>query len=219
MAALLACPFCRTLYKHGEGTTCTVCGVKLVAFERLPRSVEAEAEANEHGEAEPPILPEDELLRWNEFGRGRGALLALSVIGLVLFFVPWVSIEMPEDVVWSGYDLARGRAGWLWGGATGWLILAPLAWSRRTIRKMLGARPISAMLAGMTLVEVGMMAALPPQGGGRMPVEIHWAWGLYASAAVSLAGVVVGMRFGGALPPLADNVDSASESSRKRILH
>jgi hypothetical protein len=218
MAALLACPFCRTLYRHGEGTTCAVCGVNLVAFERLPRSVETETEADEHGEAEPPPLPEDVLLRWNDFGRGRGALLLLSALGLVLFFMPWVSIQMPEDVVWSGYDLARGRAGWLWGGATGWLILAPLAWSRRTIRKMLGARPISAMLAAMTLVEVGMMVALPPESGGRLPVEIHWVWGLYASAAVSFAGAVFGMRFGGALPPLGDE-ESSTESSRKRILH
>lgn len=219
MAALLACPFCRTLYRHGEGTTCAVCGVKLVAFERLPRSVEAETEADEHGEVESPTLPEDELLRWNDFGRGRGALLVLSALGLLLFFMPWVSIEMPEDVVLSGYDLARGRAGWLWGGATGWLILAPLVWSRRTIRKMLGARPISAMLAAMTLVEVGMMVALPPQGSGHVPVAVDWAWGLYASAVVSLAGAVMGMRFGGALPPLGDDQESPSESSGKRILH
>jgi hypothetical protein len=85
---------------------------------------------------------------------------------------------------------------------------------------MLGARPISAMLAAMTLLEVAMMVALPPQGGGRVPVAIQWAWGLYASAIVSLAGAVVGMRFGGPLPPLDDGVVSpASESSRKRILH
>jgi hypothetical protein len=219
MGALLACPFCRTLYRQGEGTTCAICGVTLVAFERLPRSVEAETEADEHGEANPPTLPEDEVLRWNDFGRGRGALLVLSALGLVLFFMPWVSVEMPEDVVWSGYDLARGRAGWLWGGATGWLILAPLAWSRRTIRKMLGARPISAMLAAMTLFEVGMLAALPPRGGGRLPVEIHWAWGLYVSAAVSLAGAIIAMRFGGALPPIGDDAESPSKSGGKRILH
>jgi hypothetical protein len=134
-----------------------------------------------------------------------------------LFFSPWVSLEMPEDVVRSGYDLARGRAGWLWGGATGWLVLVPLAWSRRTIRSMLGARPISAMLAAMTLFEVGMLLALPPRGG-RLPVELHWAWGLYASALVSLAGTVVAVRFGGSLPPL-EGGSSTTESTDKRILH
>ena len=217
MAALLACPFCRTLYRHGEGTTCAVCGVKLVAFERLPPSAEAEQEAAEHGDAEPPVLPEDERLAWNDFGRGRGALLCLALLGLLSFFAPWVSLVMPEDVVRSGYDLARGRAGWLWGGATGWLVLFPLVWSRRTIRSMLGARPISAMLAAITLFEVCMLVALPPRGG-RLPVELHWAWGLYASALVSLFGTVVAVRFGGKLPPLA-GPSGTTESAGKRILH
>jgi len=82
---------------------------------------------------------------------------------------------------------------------------------------MLGARPISAMLAAMTLFEVCMLLALPPQGG-RLPVEIHWAWGLYASALVSLVGAILGMRFGGPLPPLASEPPS-SETSPKRVLH
>jgi hypothetical protein len=214
MAALLACPFCRTLYQRGEATVCTVCGVKLVAFEQLPPSAEALAEAKD-GEVEK-TLPEDERFEWNQFGRGRGVLLSVSVLGFALFFSPWVTMEMPEDVVYSGFDLATGRAGWLWGGATGWLILFPLVWSRRTIRSMLGARPISAMLAAMTFFEVFMLAMLPPQGG-RVPVEIHWAWGLYASAVVSLVGAVLAMRFGGPLPP--PSTDDSPESSPKRILH
>jgi hypothetical protein len=217
MAALLACPFCRTLYRRGEGKTCNVCGVKLVAFERLPPSAEAESEALEHGELEAAVLPEDERLRWNDFGRGRGALLGFAVLGLVLFFMPWVAIAMPEDVVRSGYDLARGRAGWLWGGVTGWLVLLPLVWSRRTIRSMLGARPISVLLAATTMFEVCMLVVLPPRGG-RLPVEIHWAWGLYASALVSLAATVFALRFGGTLPPLA-GAPAEPESSPKRILH
>ena len=126
-------------------------------------------------------------------------------------------MEMPESVVRSGYDLARGRAGWLWGGATGWLILIPLVWSRRTIRAMFGSRAIAAMLSAMTLFEVCMLVLLPPRSD-RLPVEIHWAWGLYLSALTSLAGAVLGMRFGGTLPPLATDGD-VGESSSKRILH
>jgi hypothetical protein len=218
MAALFACPFCRTLYPRGEATTCTVCGVKLVAFERLPPSAEAASEAAEHGDAEPPVLPEDERLAWNDFRRGRGALLLLGIAGFALFFTPWVDFEMPEDVLLSGFDLARGRVGWLWGGATGWLVLVPLVWSRRTIRSMFGVRPICAVLAAMTLVEVGMLLAVPP-GGGRLPVELHWAWGLYASGLVSLVGAALALRFGGDLPPLTDATAPPSESSEKRILH
>jgi hypothetical protein len=96
-------------------------------------------------------------------------------------------------------------------------VLIPLVWSRRTIRSMFGARPISAMLSGLTLVEVGMLLALPPRGG-RLPVELHWAWGLYASGLVSLAAIVSAVRFGGTLPPLAPPT-SSPESSGKRILH
>ncbi len=217
MSALFACPFCRTLYRRGEATTCTVCGVKLVPFESLPPSAEAASEADEHGESEPPVLPEDVKHPWNDFGRHRGALLLVGIAGFVLFFMPWVSIEMPESVVRSGFDLARGRAGWLWGGATGWLVLVPLVWTRRTIRSMLGVRPICALLAAMTLCEVGLLLARPPQGG-RLPVAFEWAWGLYASGVVSLIGAVLAMRFGGDLPPLTD-ASSAPESSGKRILH
>lgn len=213
MAALLACPFCRTLYQRGEAATCTVCGVKLVAFESLPPS--AEALAGESSESR--TLPEDEPVQWNDFGRGRGALLALSVLGFALFFAPWVTVEMPEDVVHSGFDLARGRAGWLWGGATGWLVLFPLVWSRRTIRSMFGARPVSVLLAAMTVFEVFMLMALPPRSE-RLPVEIHWAWGLYASGVVSLLGAVLAMRLGGTLPPLSSE-PSSPESSPKRLLH
>src|SRR5262245_53014782 len=106
MAALFACPFCRTLYPSGETTTCTVCGVALVRFERLPPSAEAASEAAEH-DAEPPVLPEDERRAWNDFRRGRGALLALGILGLALFFVPWLAFEKPEALIESGYDLAR----------------------------------------------------------------------------------------------------------------
>jgi hypothetical protein len=217
MAALLACPFCRTLYRRGEGDTCTVCGVKLVAFERLPRSAETEREADDLEDAPARVLPEDEPLAWNDFGRGRGTLLALAALGLGLFFAPWVSLEMPEDIVRSGYDLARGRAGWLWGGATGFLVLVPLVWSRRTIRAMLGVRAIGAMLSAMTLIEACLLMLLPPRGG-RLPVELHWSWGLYASAAVSIVATIVAFRFGGTLPPLAPS-ETEPESSKERILH
>jgi hypothetical protein len=78
------------------------------------------------------------------------------------------------------------------------------------------------VLAGMTLVEVGMLLAVPPQGG-RLPVELHWTWGLYASGVVSLVGTALAMRFGGDLPPLSSEASGAapptSESSKKRILH
>ena len=214
MGTLLACPFCRTMYQRGEGTSCSVCGVALVPFERLPPSADALAE-------EPPlmpVLPEDEQLPWSYWARGRGLLLVLSVAGFALFFAPWVRIELPEVAVRSGFELARGRAGWLWGGATGWLVLIPLVWTRRTIYKLRGIRPIAVAFSAMTLGEIALMVAMPPRGR-YVPVEIHWAFGLYASALVSAVATVTALLLGGSLPALPNTTTVASGSDDRRILH
>lgn len=212
MAALLACPFCRTLYRRGEEARCTVCGVPLVAFERLPPSADALAE-----EPLVPVHPEDELLPWNYWRRGRGALLVLAGLGLALFFAPWVHLELPEVAVRSGFELARGRAGWLWGGATGWLVLVPLVWTRRTIYKLRGIRPIAVAFSAMTLGEVLLMVALPPRGR-YVPVELHWGYGFYASGVVSALATVTALFLGGSAPkvPLPGPQPPASD---RRILH
>jgi len=214
MGTLLACPFCRTLYRRGEGTSCAVCSVALVPFERLPPSADALAE-------EPPlmpVLPEDEPLPWSYWPRGRGLLIVLSVLGAALFFVPWVRIELPEIAVRSGFELARGRAGWLWGGATGWLVLIPLVFTRRTIYKLRGIRPIAVAFSAMTLGEIALMVAMPPRGR-YVPVEIHWAFGLYASAAVSAVATVTALLLGGSLPPLPVAPSAGVSSDDRRILH
>lgn len=218
MAALLACPFCRTLYRRGEGTTCSVCGVKLVPFERLPPSADALAEDEPPPE---PTLPEDVVRPWNAFDRGRGALLVLAAAGIALFFAPWVELTMPESEIRSGFALARGRAGFLWGGASAFFVLIPLVWTRRTIAALRGVRPITAVFSLMTLGEVLMLVWLPPQPG-RVPLEFHWAWGLAASGAVSFVAFLISLRLGGSLPPLpapAPKGADTPESSRGRTLH
>jgi hypothetical protein len=210
--SLLSCPFCRTLYRHNEGTTCAVCGVKLVPFEKLPPSADALAE-----EPLVAVLPEDERFPWHYPGRGRGPLLVLAALGLALFFAPWVEIAMPDGVVRSGFELARGRAGWLWGGATGWFVLLPLVATRRSIHQLRGARPIAVAFSAMTLGEVLMLVSRPPQGR-LVPIEIHWSWGLYASALVSLVAAVVSLFLGGKLPKIPTTI-SASTSSAGKTIH
>lgn len=153
-------------------------------------------------EPQAPLLPEDQPLAWDHWGRGRGALLLLSALGLAFFFAPWVEIQLPESAVRSGFDLARGRAGWLWGGAAAYFVLLPLVWTRRTISRMRGVRIVVAMLASMTLIEVAMLLLMPPRSRGLVPFALTWRWGLYASGVVSLLATVVGVRFGGKLPPL-----------------
>lgn len=179
---------------------CTDCGIELVAMQRLGPSHDAALE-------EPPllVLPEDEPLDWDAWGRGRGALLVLSVLGMALFFSPWVEIVLPENAVRSGFDLARGRAGWLWGGAAGYFVILPLVWTRRTITRMRGVRVVVTLLAAMTLVEVLMLYFLPPVRRTPVPFALEWRWGLFASGLVSLLASLVGLRFGGSLPPLAES--------------
>jgi hypothetical protein len=145
-------------------------------------------------------------------------LLALSVLGLAAFFLPWVELTFPEHEFRSGFDLAKGRAGWLWGGAVAWFVMLPLVWTRRTIAAMRGVRPITALFASMTCGEILMMMLLPPPARA-VPMRFEWAFGLYVSGLVSVVATLIGLRFGGALPPLAQAPGEAAESSAGRTLH
>lgn len=199
VAQLMACPFCRQLFPQGEASACPECGVSLESMSKLPPSLDAMADEVEEGQVTPP---EHRELPWSYFGRGRGALLVLAVLGLVAFFSPWVVLTAPNEITMSGFDLARGRAGWLWGGAVGWFILIPLVWTRRTIAKMRGVRIVSVLFAALTLVEVGMMLSLPPQSSRLRPVELSWGFGIYLSGLVSLVAMGVAARFGGRIDDL-----------------
>jgi ribosomal protein L32 len=218
---LNACPFCRALFPSAEARQCPECGVKLVAMENLPPSFDAAADELEAGEV---VLPERRPLPWNYFGRMRGALLILAIIGLLTFFAPWVELRMPDLDVRSGFDLARGRAGWLWGGAAGWLVILPLVWTRRTIERMRGVRLIAVLLAAMTSVEAAMLLSVPPHAQHHMPLQIVWRWGIFASLITSLTGVAAALRFGGTLqdlPRIVTDLSSGdpSETSSGQTLH
>jgi hypothetical protein len=214
MARLQACPFCRALYGPNDGARCPECDVELVPMDKLALSDEARA----LDEFEVPL--EDRPFAWNDFGRGRGVLLALSALGLAAFFCPWVMLLLPEDMVLRGFDLARGRAGWLWGGATGFFVLLPLLWTRRTISRLRGARVIATLFASMTCFEVLVLLLFPPRRG-LIPLELRWQWGLYASAAISAAATYFAVRLGGPLPlqPSPDPAPSKTATPDDRVLH
>lgn len=221
VARLLACPFCRALFASAEAGQCPECAVKLVPMENLPPSLDVAADEHEAGEI---VLPEQRTLPWNYFGSQRGALLLIAGAGLALFFAPWVELRMPEESVRSGFDLARGRAGWLWGGAAGWLVMLPLVWTRRTIHRLRGVRLVTVLFAAMTLVEVGMLLSIPPKTQHQVPLEIAWRWGIYASLLCSVAGIATAIRLGGTLRNLPRIVTDVSnpdprETSTGETLH
>jgi hypothetical protein len=218
--SLVGCPFCRELRPSEEGRQCSVCGVELVPIERLPLSYERRAEAAAALAATPP---EHRPLPVWFLGRGRGALTGLAVLGLAAFFVPWVHLEKPADLWLSGFDLARQRAGWFWGGAVGWFVLLPVVVTRRTVAEMRGVRIVAATFPALTLIEAIVLVLNRPTGSRFVPVEFSWAWGLYASAVVSALGVLFGLRFGGAVDRAATGADPnevvCEGSSEGRVLH
>jgi hypothetical protein len=183
-------------------------------MDKLPPSHDALLAEALEGEVTPP---EHRDLGSAYFGRGKGALLVLAVLGLFEFFIPWVELRAPEQMVVSGFDLARGRAGWLWGGAVGWFTMIPLVWTRRTIFKMRGVRIICVLFAVLTLAEVAMMMSLPPQSSKMRPVDLSWGWGIYLSGAVSILAAIVASRFGGRVDDISatDLGDSAGQKPRE----
>jgi len=218
MARILACPFCRELTPEGEATHCETCDVALVPMEKLPPSAEVLAEEAALAQATPPELRR---LPWHYPGRGRGLLIGLALAGLVAFFSPWVQITQPAEVTLSGFDLARGQAGWLWGGAVGWFLTVPLVASRRTLIDLRGVRVVCATFALMTLGETVLLLGLPPAQSHYVRTEFGYAWGLYASLVLSVLGTITAARLGGRLDDLRDlsHVVESRETSDGHPVH
>ena len=185
--ALVACPFCREMFEHGEATECPVCGMSLVAFDKLPPSV--------HSEDGVPVDPLRENLAWTYFGRGRGPLALLGLVGVVLFMLPWVHVTMPDDYTYSGFELAR-KLPWAWGAGVGWLVLVPTVLSRRTILQLRGARVAAAFLSSVPLVTTAILFLRPPQRG-LIPLHFLYDPAFWATMALSAIAFVISVRLGG----------------------
>jgi uncharacterized membrane protein len=187
---LWACPFCREMYQPGEAKACTVCDVALVRVEALPKDASA-----------PEAPPEDAELPWLYMERGRGWLLGIGVLGLLAFFAPWVHDVMPEKRTLSGLQLAE-KLGWLWAPFIAWLVLIPLVLSRRSIRRMRGARVAVAFLSAMSLLTVIVRVVFVPASTRLDPRVYSWGFGLYATAFLALAALLSAWRFGGRIDDL-----------------
>jgi hypothetical protein len=191
---LVACPFCRELFTRGESTHCPACGLALTDLAKLPPSADALAIEDDFG---IPTQPHLETLPATYLRRGRGALLALGVLGLAAFFLPWIHMSVPDVRVMTGFDLAR-RTGFTWSVAVAWFVLLPMVLTRRSIDKMRGARVAAAFLSAVPVVTTSILLASPPHSR-YYPVVFHWGAGLYASLALGIAATIVSVRFGGAI--------------------
>jgi hypothetical protein len=207
VSRLLACPFCRELFDQAEARECPHCEIALEPIHRLrPALDEVEREAIEWEQT----ASDDVRLAWTHLGHGRGALIGISVVGLLAFwFTPWVRISSPYDAVRTGQSLASGPLGWLWGGAVAWCALMALVASRRSLREMRGVRAISMLFAAATSTEIAMLVLTSPTQSGRVQFVYEWAWGLFVALGSSVAGVVLAWRFGGSPQPAARSAGRA----------
>lgn len=221
--SLIGCPFCGELFPRGEGPVCPVCGVSLRPVDKLPLSYEARLAIAEELAATPPG---DRRVPWWYFRRGRGALVLIAVVGMIVFFAPWVELHRPDEISLSGYAIARSRGAWFFGGVIGWFVMIPLVVTRRTIHEMRGVRIITTTFAALSLLEALQLFMYPPRGSRYVPVSFDWGFGLHATLLLGILGVLVAVRFGGRtdeiraeeLEPELDAALSRHESN-ERTLH
>jgi hypothetical protein len=196
------------MFQKDEHAKCPVCGVSLVAFEKLPVSAEALADDG------IPVEPEDELVPRTYLGRGRGPLVLLGLVGIAAFFLPWIEVTLPDVVSLSGFSVAR-RLGWAWGAGVAWSVLVPTVLSRRTIRQMRGARVAAAFLAAVPAITVAVLLARPPHGGHGVPLRFTFAPALYATLGLSVVAFIVAALFGGR----SDDIRLRRGSSAGHLVH
>jgi hypothetical protein len=209
---IVACPFCREMFEKAEETRCPVCGIDLLAFEKLPPAPHLHAELDDLEDG-VPLTPEHERFPLAYAGRGRAMVVALGFVGLLLFFLPWVRLTLPYTAQISGFDLAH-RLGWSWAGGVAWGVLVPTVASRRTIAQLRGARVAAAFLAGIPGMVVGILVAFPPHGG-LIPVVFTYSWPLWCTLAASVTGIVLALRLGGR----ADDIVVDRGTSEGQALH
>jgi hypothetical protein len=192
------------MFAERERKACPVCGVQLVAFEKLPQS-------SEDGLAPEP---EWEPLPATYVRRGRGPLAALAVLGLAAFFSPWVNLTLPDVISYSGFDIAH-RLGWAWAAGVAWFVLLPIVLSRRSIMQMRGARVAVSFLSAIPGTTAALLLARPPHGGHGVPLRFTFAWGLYATLAASAVALTLALFFGGRL----DDIRVKRGTSAGQVVH
>jgi hypothetical protein len=183
---LLQCPFCGDVFQSAERDTCPECGVLL----RAPEDPPPAAHAAESAEATLP---------WYSPAGGRGIVVCGSIVGLGLFFAPWLSVHTPANYEFSGFDLATTRGFWFSGGAIAWVVLLALVLSRHTLDDLAGVRLVAALLASFTAWQTLFVLAVS-RTHAPASVSVHFTPAFYASGVLSVALAVLALRLGRGVP-------------------
>jgi hypothetical protein len=203
--SLVACPFCRETFEKSEAQTCPVCGLPLAAQEKLPLSYDAMAEGF------VPTLPEVENKPFFYWRRNRGALALIALVGISLFFMPWIDMTIPEDRTITGFQLSRVRVQ-TWCVLVSWMVLAPTVLSRRSILKMRTARVTTAFLAAIPGVSIVLIAAVR-QKSAFYTISYTFTYAFWATLVMSVLGIAFSWKFGGRL----DDIDVGRQSGKSRV--
>ena len=163
---------------------------------KLPLSEEVQRELEEEWQEKPEWVPLD----WLFWRRSRGVLFFLGVVGICLFFFPWVDVSSPEIVTLSGAEMARVLA-WMWACPVAWGTLIVTVVSRRSVAAMRGARVAALLFCAVPAITVFVLMLTPPSSR-LIPVRFEYGWAFYATAAIALVGLPFGVLFGGGLKNL-----------------
>lgn len=204
---LVACPFCRELFREGEETACPVCGVDLAPFEKLGISADALAEDG------VPVEPEKERFAATYLGRSRGALALIGLTGVALFFLPWIKVTLPDIAILSGFALAR-RLVWVWTALAAWFVLVPTILSRRSVWQLRTARVAAGFLSAIPAVTALVLLLRPPTSR-LLPIVFTYQWPLWATLGLSLLAVAFAVRLGGRV----DDIQLTRGTSSGHDLH
>jgi hypothetical protein len=197
VSKLVACPFCREMFKTGEAQICPSCGLALSDITKLPPSYEASLEDDWPEKPEWQTLP---LLYWR---RGRLVLFAAALAGVGCFFLPWIHETAPDRFDFSGVELAR-RLVWMWACPVSWAMLVPIVLVRRSVARMRGARAAAGLFCGLPLLSAAILILAPPHPPPnlRYPFAFHFGMGLYATLVLAVVSLPFAVTFGGRLDDL-----------------
>ena len=122
----------------------------------------------------------------------------------MLFFLPWVHLERPNDVSLSGYELAAHFAPWIFGGVIGQFLLMVLLYTRRTVNGLRGIRVIATLFSVLTAGETTLLLVRPPIENSYFSSGLGFEWALYLSLGFSFWSTWRAIRLGGSVTDLRD---------------
>jgi hypothetical protein len=182
-----ACPFCRIYVADPALARCETCDVALVPVRKLGPSPEERLawEALPVEERPIPLSPTS---------HGRAPLVAASLVGILAYLLPWLEVRAADVWIMHGSDFGR-KLHWPHAALAAWIVIVPTAITRRTLGRLLAARPVLATLASVPLLTLAVLHARPPTHR-ILHVESSWLLASWVEVAASCVALFAAVRLG-----------------------